>query len=250
MTTTLTIRPQVGVVIPSYGDSGPTCWCLSQFNSVRVDTICLVVDVPDEESMNAIRRAAMECGIHVHIIKNQFRSGVGAALRQGLDYLTSIGCEIAVIMAGNGKDDPAEISRLVDPILSGECDYVQGSRYMPGGRAVHTPLFRGIFSRLYPSIWTIVTGKKCTDVTNGFRAYKLSILTNRKIKVHQKWLDGYSLEYYLHYKILTCGYKMKEVPVSKKYPFRGKGGYSHIQPLNDWWPIISPLIFLYARVRE
>lgn len=251
MTTQLvSIKPRIGVVMPSYGDSAPTCWCLRRFSSAVVDTVCLVIDVPLEESMKDVRRASRECGIHVHIIKNRVRTGVGSSLREGLEYLMATGHEIAVIMAGNGKDDPSEISKLTEPILRGECDYVQGSRYLPGGMAVHTPIFRGIFNRLYPAVWTIVMGKRCTDVTNGFRAYKLPILVDPRINVNQEWLNGYSFEYYLHYKILLLGYRMKEVPVSKTYAFRGKGGYSRIQPLKDWWPIISPLILLFAGVRE
>ena len=41
--------------------------------------------------------------------------------------------EILVVMAGNGKDDPHEIPRLLTPIRKGEADYVQGSRFLEGG---------------------------------------------------------------------------------------------------------------------
>jgi dolichol-phosphate mannosyltransferase len=153
-------------------------------------------------------------------------------------------------MAGNGKDDPAEVDRLLKPVLRGECDYVQGSRYLPGGKRTRTPLLRIVFNRLYPLVWTVLTGRRCTDVTNGFRCYRLDILRDHRINLDQSWLNGYSLEYYLHYKVLALGYTMKEVAVSKTYPFRNKGGYSKIQPLKDWWPVISPLILLFFGVRN
>jgi hypothetical protein len=63
-------------------------------------------------------------------------------------------------------------------------------------------------------------------------------------------LAGYQLEYYLHYKALTLGYRTKEVPVSKTYPYRHKGGYSHIRPLHDWWGIVGPLLYLRLGVRK
>src|SRR5207245_581137 len=53
---------------------------------------------------------------------------------RGLNYLGMTGHEIAVVMAGNGNDDPKEIESLVDPVLGDECDYAQDSRYLPGGR--------------------------------------------------------------------------------------------------------------------
>ena len=215
-----------------------------------VDTVCLVIDQPSDAELEDIREASKRSGIHVHIIKNGTRTGVGSSIRQGQDYLMATGHEIVVIMAGNGKDDPQELTRLTEPIVTSDYDYVQGSRYLPGGSSIRLPIFRAIFNRLYPAVWTIMLGRRCTDVTNGYRAYKLSVLQDPRVNLRQEWLDGYSLEYYLHYKILELGFRMIEVPVSKKYPFRGRGGYSRIQPLKDAWSIVSPLILLSAGVRE
>lgn len=242
--------PRIGVVIPVYGESDPICWVLGRFKKGSVNTICLVVDVPLKRDMDKTREAARQSGITVHIIKNRHRTGVGSSLRQGLRYLAETKHDIAVIMAGNGKDDPAEIDRLVAPVVRGECDYVQGSRYVPGGRKSRMPFVRVVFNRIYPLVWTLLTHRRCTDVTNGFRCYNLHVLADHRVNLDQDWLDGYSLEYYLHYKVLALGYRVKEVPVSKAYPFGNKGGYSKIQPLKDWWPIISPLALLFLGARK
>jgi dolichol-phosphate mannosyltransferase len=242
--------PKIGVIIPVYGDSDSVCWILGRFRQSLVNTICLVVDIPLKRVMDKIREAAKQTGVTVHIIKNRHRTGVGSSLRQGLAYLLSTEHDIAVIMAGNGKDDPAQISTVVDPILRDECDYVQGSRYRLGGKRNEMPFTRVIFNRLYPFVWTLLTRKRCTDVTNGFRAYGLGIIRDHRMNLDQHWLDGYSLEYYLHYKVLVLGYRVLEVPVSKIYPFSNRGGYSKIQPLKDWWPIISPLILLFFGARN
>lgn len=242
--------PRTGVVIPVYGDEDSVCWLLRRFRKGLVSTVCLVVDVPQRRAMDKIREAAKQSGVTVHIIKNEHRTGVGLSIRQGLEYLTAARHDIAVVMAGNGKDDPAEIGRLVEPVVDGECEYVQGSRYLPGGKRSRMPFTRILFNRLYPIIWSLLTQKRCTDVTNGFRCYILRILGDPRINLYQDWLNGYSLEYYLHYKALTLGYKVKEVPVSKIYPFRNRGGYSKIQPLKDWWPIVSPLVLLFLGARR
>ena len=242
--------PKIGVVIPVYGDSDSVCWIFGRFRQSLVNTICLVVDIPLIRVTDKIREAAKHTGATVHIIKNRHRTGVGSSLRQGLAYLFSTEHDVAVVMAGNGKDDPAEIDRIIEPVVQGECDYVQGSRYLPGGKRSRMPLTRIVFNRLYPLIWTIVTQRRCTDVTNGFRCFRLDMLRDHRINLDQRWLDGYSLEYYLHYKALTLGYKVKEVPVSKTYAFNSKGGYSKIQPLKDWWPIISPLALLFLGARK
>jgi dolichol-phosphate mannosyltransferase len=241
---------KIGVLIPIYGESDSVVSVLERFPKGVVDTICLVIDVPLKTVMSRIRPIAQKTGATVHIIKNGRRRGVGYAIRQGLRYFQETNHSIFVGMAGNGKDDPSEILKVLEPVLERECDYVQGSRYVSGGRREKMPFVRQVFNRLYPALWTILTSRKCTDVTNGFRSYRLSVLDDPRINLDQDWLNGYSLEYYLHYKVLSLGYKMKEIPVSKIYPFRHKGGYSKIQPLKDWWPIISPLVLLFLGVRK
>jgi dolichol-phosphate mannosyltransferase len=240
----------VGVLIPVYGESDSIVSVLGKMAEAPVSTICLIVDVPVKQVMTRIREAAERTGITVHIIKNRGRGGVGQALRQGLEYLRKTDHSIAVVMAGNGKDDPREMNRLIAPVLDRSADYVQGSRYVEGGVRGRMPVVRQVFNRLYPALWTLVTDRECTDVTNGYRCYRLSVLTDSRINLDQSWLNGYSLEYYLHYKILTLGYRMREVPVSKIYPYGHKGGYSKIQPLKDWWPIVSPMILLFLGVRS
>lgn len=231
-------------IIPVYHDRDSIRTVLKKFPSDVVDEICLVADCATAEESKEIGEASERTPTPVHTIFNKERNGIGAAIRQGVEYALNNGYNIAVIMAGNNKDDPGEISRLLEPIEKEGCDYVQGSRFLPGGRRVKNPLMRGVFSRVYPFVWTLLTGVRCTDVTNGFRAYRLEIFDDRRVNIWQDWLDNYELEYYVHYKVLTLGYKVKEVPVSKVYPYRHKGGYSKIAPFRDWWKIVGPLIYL------
>ena len=237
-------------IIPVYNEIGKIGKVLARFTNPAVDEICLVADCPTETLLQEIEIAGREINIPIHIIKNSQRKGVGYAIREGIKYALDNGYDIIVVMAGNDKDDPREIPRLLNPIVNEGCDYVQGSRFLPGGRRVKNPLLRGIFSRVYPFIWTLFTDIRCTDVTNGFRAYKAGIFDDERLDIWQGWLDGYGLEYYIHYKVLTLGYRTKEVPVSKVYPYRHKGGYSKIFPLRDWWQIVGPLIYLRLGARK
>lgn len=242
--------PRKLVIIPVCNQVGTIGKVLTKFENPCVDAICLVVDCPTEDILREIHAASKAIDVPLHMIANPLRMGVGYAIRQGIDYALSEQYDIVVIMAGNGKDDPREIPRLLMPILKHDYDYVQGSRFLPGGKRVRNPFLRGMFSRLYPFFWTLLTDVRCTDVTNGFRAFKLSILLDKRINIWQSWLDNYQLEYYVHYKALTLGYKTREVPVSKTYPYRHKGGYSMISPLRDWWKIVSPLIYLKLGLRD
>ena len=237
-------------IIPVYHDAGNIAKVLAKFRDKIVDEICVVVDCATEEELDEIGKAAEKVGTPVHIISNNERMGVGYAIREGIEYALNNEYDVAVVLAGNNKDDPREIPRLLKPVLEEGYDYVQGSRFLLGGKRVRTPFLRGVFSRLYPFFWTLFTDVRCTDVTNGFRAYNLKIFSDRRVNIWQDWLNDYELEYYIHWKVLTSGYKTKEVPVSKVYPYRHRGGYSQISPFRDWWKIVGPLVYLTLGVRE
>lgn len=237
-------------ILPVYREIGKIGRVVERFERSSVDQVCLVVDDPNEAIIKEIEDARRNSAVPVTIVENPSRKGVGYAIKEGYQYAKSNGFDIVVVMAGNGKDDPKEIPRLTKPIIEEGFDYVQGSRFLPGGKGEKTPFLRKIFIRLFPVAWTILTGVRCTEVTNGFRAYRMSILQDPRINVSQEWLDGYELEYYLHYKVLTLGYRFAERPVSKTYSHTAKRGYSHISPLRDWTQIVGPLVLLRIGVKR
>jgi dolichol-phosphate mannosyltransferase len=231
-------------IIPVFREIGKIGTVIEKFSPESVDEVCLVVDDPDETILKEIDDSRKRTQVPVTIIENPARNGIGFAIKEGYRYALSHGFDLIVVMAGNGKDDPREIPRLTQPILENGYDYVQGSRFLPGGRGERTPFLRRIFTRLFPFAWTFLTGIRCTEVTNGFRAYKASILQDPEINIWQDWLNGYELEYYLHYKVLTLGYRFTERPVSKIYSHAKRESYSHISPLKDWQQIVGPIVLL------
>jgi dolichol-phosphate mannosyltransferase len=186
------------------------------------------------------------------VIRHERNRGLGAAIKSGMRHALDGGYDIFCILAGNAKDDPREIAKLLEPIRRGEADYVQGSRFAPGGSNWHTPAFRFFAIKVHARLIQLVTGVRGTDALNGFRAYRTSLFAEGgDIDVWQEWLDGYQLETYVHYKVLRSGRPFAEVGVSKTYA-RWKPGirYSHIRPFIDWWRILSPIAFLMLRLKK
>jgi dolichol-phosphate mannosyltransferase len=235
---------KIVAIIPIYREVGKIGKVLARFEPGLVSQICVIADDPNEAILDEVWSAGTNLKVPFKLIQNPTRKGIGFAIKQGFEYALSNGYDIIVVMAGNGKDDPREIPRLTRPVLSGNYDYVQGSRFLPGGRRERNPLLRGLFSRLFPIVWTWSTGVYCTDVTNGFRAYKTKLLRDPEVRFRQEWLNHYELEYYLHYKALTLDYRFAERPVSKTYPPKTQGKYTHISPIRDWWQIVGPLLLL------
>lgn len=229
-------------ILPAYNEANRIGKILTRFTPPVVDDIFLV----DDGSTDGTGKIAASFGAKV--VTHAQKMGVGEGIKDGIKYALENDYDLVVIMAANGKDDPQEIPQLIKPILDDECDYVQGSRFLKNGKHINTPLSRVVAIKAYSLIWSIVMGEKITDITNGFRAYKTSIFQNKEINIWQEWLGTYELEYYLHYKVIKCDYRVKEVPVSKIYPASGK--YTKIRAFLDWWRIIKPFIYLTLGIKK
>ncbi len=189
-------------------------------------------------------------GQGVKTIKHEKRSGVGSAIRTAIRYAQKEKYDVLVIMAGNDKDNPDEIGRVIDPILKDGYDFVQGSRYRSiNGIGGDMPFYRKIATRMHPMLMRLITGKHVTDTTNGFRAFRLSIFDDSRINIDQEWLNQYELEPYMLFKVLKLNYKFMEAPVTKIYPPK-KLGYTKMKPLVGWWSILRPLVFLGLGIRK
>ena len=186
----------------------------------------------------------------VIVLRNETNQGIGSAMKRVFQYSLDEGYDVLVIQAGNDKDDPLQIPALVAPIASGAADFVQGSRYLGGGGFGNMPKYRVFGTRvIHPLVFSLACGKRVTESTNGFRAFKTDVLRDPRIDWRQAWLDRYELEPYLMLKAIRLGYRHAEVPVTKIYP-RHELGYTKMRPVIDWWSILRPVIYLGLGLKQ
>ena len=241
---------RVLTIIPVYNEIGKIGNVISKFSKRFVDEICLILDSPSNILREEIKYSAEKTDVPINIIENEDRKGIGFAIRLGIQYSIKNNYDIIIVMAGNNKDNPKEIPKFLDAIINENYDYVQGSRFILGSLHERTPILRVFFIKLYSMLWSILTKKLCTDVTNGFRAYKTKIFQDKQINIWQDWLDGYEFEFYINYKALTLNYKTIEVPVSKIYPYNKNESYSKIHPIKNFWNILRPLVYLVLGLKK
>ena len=230
-------------LVPAHNEEVKIGQVVARCDLGLIDTLLVI----DDGSTDATADVARSKGATVLSITE--RAGVGAALRSGLEYARQEGFDIAVIMAGNNKDDPSEIPRLLAPICDQDYDLVMGSRHLSGGAyGGDMPFYRKLATRVHPWIMSRFAGKRLTETTNGFRAFKLSLLDDERINLNQRWLDAYGLEVYLLFKTVKLGYRHTETPCTKIYPPK-KQGYTKMKPITGWWSIMRPIFLLGLGLR-
>lgn len=146
----------------------------------------------------------------------------GAQFRMGFYFCKERGYEGVVTIDGNNKDSIEDVPKFIEKLEAGY-DFVQGSRFIKGGKAINTPLLRLISVRLLHAPVISLTARKCfTDTTNAFRAYSMRYLLDERVDIFREIFNTYELLAYLSVRATQIGLKACEVPVTRAYPKKGK----------------------------
>jgi hypothetical protein len=161
-------------------------------------------------------------------------------MRMAIDFAIAEGYDGIVVIDGNGKDDYSAIPKFVE-LLDAGYDHVQGSRYVPGGQGINTPLSRTIGVKLlHAPLISLAARTRYTDTTNGFRAYSRRLLTDARVQPLRDVFVRYELHYYLAIRAARLGFRVIETPVTRRYPKAGKTP-TKISPIRGNWLVLRTL---------
>ena len=157
------------------------------------------------------------------LLTKKGKGKLSAQMRMAFAWALNEGYKGVVVVDGNGKDSIEKVPDFVKLLREGY-DHVQGSRFIPGGKAVNTPLSREIGLHLiHAPLISLAAGKRHTDTTNGFRGYSAELLRDEDIAVFRDIFQTYELHYYLAIESSRRKkYKTTETPVVRTYPKKGK----------------------------
>ena len=163
----------------------------------------------------------LELGVNTLLVKKG-NGKQGAQLRMGFWWALERGYEGIITIDGNNKDsieDVVEFIRLLDEGY----DFIQGSRFIKGGKAINTPLVRLISVKLiHAPIISLTAHYRFTDTTNAYRGYSKKYLTHPKVQPFRDVFSTYELLAYLSVRASQIGLKVCETPVTRAYPSKGK----------------------------
>jgi len=146
----------------------------------------------------------------------------GAQLRMGLYYALQRGYEGVITIDGNNKDSIEDAPKFIEKLEEGY-DFIQGSRFIKGGKAINTPFIRHVSVKLiHAPIISLTAGERFTDTTNAYRAYSKKYLTHPEVQPFRDIFMTYELLAFLSVKASQLKMKTCEIPVRREYPKKGK----------------------------
>ncbi len=208
------MSPSLSIVVPAFNEGvrlGKSLRAIVNFLKDYASQSELIV-VDDGSTDNTANIAREELGdapdVNTSVISYQSNLGKGRAVRLGL--LASRG-EVALFTDADLSTPITETSRLIDPIVSGECDLAFGSRALDRTLiGVHQPWRREQGGRVFNLVVRLATGLPFWDTQCGFKAFRMSAC--RPI-VEGATIDRFGFDVELLYVAHRAGLRLKEIPV-------------------------------------
>ena len=203
---------KVAVVIPAYNVSDHILGVISGIPR-EIKNIIVVDDACPQGSGNKVQKHFKN---KVRVIFHSSNQGVGGAMISGYKAaLAETDAQIIVKIDGDGQMDPAQISRLISPIVNQRADYTKGNRFdsiedleqMPRLRLFGNAIL-SLLAKVSSGYWNV------TDPTNGFTAIHRSVL--EKIRL-EKVRKSFFFENDLLFRLSLVRAVVQDVPMAAKY---------------------------------
>jgi glycosyltransferase involved in cell wall biosynthesis len=195
--------PPVAIVIAAYNEEGaigPVVEELpDQVCGLAVAAIVVADGCSDSTAKEAVMAGAMVCEVPVN-------RGQGAALRLGYRLAREGGAAYIVTTDADGQYNPAEMDRVLAPVLAGQADFVTGSRRL--GSQETKDVIRRTGVRFFAGTISLLTGQKVSDTTFGLRAMRAEVTAAVRLEQPQYQASELLIG------VITHGYKVAEVPAT------------------------------------
>jgi glycosyltransferase involved in cell wall biosynthesis len=191
------------VAIPAYNEEKNIAKVLVQAEEYTDNII-----VCDDGSTDMTAEIAGSLGASV--ICHSRNKGYGAALATLFARARLEDADIMVTLDGDGQHDPADIEKVLGPLVKGEADIVVGSRFLDG--TTKMPGYRKAGIQAITKVSGAIAYNGLTDAQSGFRAYNKKALDTL---VPSEMGMGASTE--ILAKAHYSGLKVIEVPIRVAY---------------------------------
>jgi glycosyltransferase involved in cell wall biosynthesis len=198
----LTVR--VSIIVPVYNEEQTVVPLLERLLAIPmpVDREVLVVNDGSTDGTGAgVQAFAHQPGVQV--IHAPINGGKGAAIRLGLARASG---DVVAIQDADLELDPADLPRLLEPILTGGADVVYGSRFLSGRPAA--PWKTIAANRALTALTNLLFGSRLTDMETCYKIMRTDVARGLGLRA-----DRFDIEPEITAKLLLAGHRIVERPV-------------------------------------
>lgn len=228
------------IVIPVINEGGRIKNLLDRMMEYNISEVADIIIIDGGSTDSSLDLGMLnDKGVSGLLVKDD-AGKLSAQLRCAYAFALEQGYEGIITIDGNDKDDPIAIPKFIDALKNGY-DFIQGSRFIPGGIAENTPKIRHFAIRfIHAPILSLFAKFHWTDTTQGFRAYSREMMLDSNVAPFRDVFSSYELLAYLSYIVPRLGYRCVEIPTTRRYPATG-GVPTKISGVKGNWSVLKVL---------
>ncbi len=207
---------KLSVIIPAYNEERFIGEILKRVKNAKIGNVSKEIIVVDDGSEDDTAKIASKIK-GIKLIRHRKNVGKGAAIRTGLAHATG---SIILIQDADLEYNPAEIQKVIRPIVEGKSKVVFGSRYLDPSQKQRNKMFlKKTHKNAYQIFYlggrgitlfaNLLFNAKITDEATCYKAFRSEVIKSIKLKSRR-----FEFCPEITAKVAKRGYKIIEVPIT------------------------------------
>ncbi len=228
------------VVIPTYNEAGTLQEVVARVQAVDIPKEIIIVDDASTDGSAEVAARIATTSDNVTLLRHDRNRGKGRAVRTGFGEASG---DFVIVQDADLEYDPADYSKLLDPLLQGRADAVYGSRFLTSSehRVLYFRHYLG--NRLLTLLSNFATDLNLSDMECCYKVFRRELLQSIALEE-----DRFGFEPEITAKIAKAGARVYEVGIS--YHGRTYEQGKKIRPRDGVWALWCILKYAMKPLRR
>lgn len=200
-------QTELSIIIPVYNEKNTVEKLVNKVDKIKVSKQIIIVD---DGSTDGSKEIIKQLKTKSPLIKKYHRKnkGKGSAIQTGLKSATG---KYTVIQDADLEYYPSDLEKLLDPLRTGGCNVVYGSRFKYAEKGVYSSFWFYFGGQLVNWFTNFLYGLKITDEPTCYKVVDTKLLKSLKLEA-----TGFEFCPEVTAKLALRGEKIVELPIKYK----------------------------------